>query len=365
MIRLDFLKDHLESLGFLELKKDLRYTEKLLLKKEIPLPFKVAAIKEKLYDSLPGFKQEELIEGIIFLLGLDPEFKFREAYQGILLALDEKILPIISEGLLEDLDEENQEETLIKLVGVTRLGFAPQMLRIQIGRIALALDTGRETRDFLNLARDIFADLIREGTDSPLPYYYMGFYYYHTGAYAKAKKAWQKSLAMSLPEAFDSALIEIFPELENKIQYEEGYDLILKGRYQEGLEKLLPLKESYDDWWNYLFFIGLGYRMLEEYPKAIHYFERALALSPDNLDILNELGISFTMDRNFEEAGRVYHQALLLEPGNSEILCNMGILAYSKGNDALAMEFFEKARNINPADEITLQWIDHLLNFNN
>ncbi|OPL09273.1 MAG: hypothetical protein AVO33_07355 [delta proteobacterium ML8_F1] len=363
-MRLDFFKEHLESLGFLELKKDLAYTDNLVLRKEVPLPFRLEAIKGKLYDSLPGFKQQELIEGIIFLLGLDPDFKYKEDYKKILLALDENIFPIVAEGLLENLAEDNQEQTLIQLAGITHLGFSPETLLIQIGRIALAIDEKNQIPELSELAGEIFAGLIRQETVSPLPYYYLGFYYYNKGLYAKGKKAWEKSLEMGLPEAFDLELIALFPELKNKIQYEEGYELILKGRYEEGLEKLLPLKDLYDNWWNYLFFVGLGYRMMEDYPRAVHHFEKALALSPENTDILNELGICHTMEESFEQAAEVFHQAILLDSGNHEILCNMGILEFSKGNDALAMEFLQKAYSMDPTDEVTLQWMDYLRNFN-
>ena len=50
----------------------------------------------------------------------------------------------------------------------------------------------------------------------------------------------------------------------SKVEYEEGYTLVFQGKFEEGLEKLLPLEEKYGDWWNLLFMIGLAYKNMNE-----------------------------------------------------------------------------------------------------
>ncbi len=360
IIGLDFIREHLDEIAFFELMKDIELKNGTILDKNIPMPLVVDAVKDKIYDSDPSFSQTELIDGIIFLLGLDPKFKHKDYYTELLLKIDDNILEVSAGNILENIRPDNQIESLIKLVGVFNSGFESEDLLINIGRLNLDIYRENGVEDFNGLAKRIFEYLLKKETTSPLPEYYLGYYYYNKGLYSKAKFLWDNSTAKDLDEQRKIELIEIFPKLQSRMIYEDGYELILKGRYDEGLEKLLFIKDEFSEWWNVFFFIGLGYRYKEEYQNAIHYLNRALELSADNVDILNELGICHTMISDYDKASEIYRKAIVLDPTNHELICNMGIVYFNKGELDLARKFFNQAYDLNPEDEITKQWIEHM-----
>jgi len=359
-ISLEFLSDKLDDIVFFNLKTDIKINEKIILDKEVPIPLMIDSVKDKLNDSDPEFTQNEIINGIIFLLGLDNEFKYKSYYKEILVNIDVNILEKIANQILIDILDKNKISSFIKLVGIKNLGFENDLLYLNIARLAFEIWQKNKNENYVLISKIIFEKLINSNEEMALPYYYMGYYYYNKGEYSKGKEFWEIAIDKGLEDEYKAELVEIFHKLEGNLIYEEGYKLILNGRYDEGLEKLLSLKDEYDQWWNLYFFIGLGYRFKQEYDRALHYFEYALNLNSKNVDIMNEIGICHTMSGNNELAIEVYNKALELKLENNEILCNLGI-AYLNSEDAKAGEFYiKKAFEINPKDEVTIRWMDYI-----
>ncbi|MEA3423734.1 MAG: tetratricopeptide repeat protein [Bacillota bacterium] len=360
IIGLEFLSEKLDQIAFFELMKDIEFGNRITLDKNIPLPLVVESVKDKIYESDPSFSQTELIDGIIFLLGLDPKFKHKGYYRELLLKIDDDILEVSAGNILKNIVPGNQIDSLVKIIGLFNLGFESEELLLNIGRLSIDIYRENGVEDFNDLARRIFEYLLKNESTSPLPEYYLGYYYYNKGMYSKAKYLWENSIDKELDEQLKIELVEIFPKLQSRMIYEDGYELILKGRYDEGLEKLLFIKDEFSEWWNVFFFIGLGYRFKEEYQSAIHYLNRALELSGDNVDIMNELGICFTMTSDYDKASEIYRRAIVLDPTKHELICNMGIVYFNKGQLDLARKFFNQAYDLNPEDEITKQWMEHI-----
>ncbi|MBN2259514.1 MAG: tetratricopeptide repeat protein [Clostridiales bacterium] len=360
MINLSFLKEKLDQIVFFELMKDIELKNGFILDKKFPIPLLLESVKDKIYDSNPVFSQSEMTDGIIFLLGLDPKFKYLAYYKELLLGIDENILEILSAEILNEITLENRLDSLVKIVGIHHLGLDDENLMINIGRLSNDIYIENENEEFNNLSRRIFEYLLEKNVFSPLPEYYLGYFYYNKGMYSKAKSLWENSFDKGLEENQQLELIEIFPKLKSKIIYEEGYELILKERYDEGLEKLLSVKDEFSEWWNIYFFIGLGYRFKEDYRSAIHYFNRALEINDDNVDTMNEIGICYTMLGEYEKAIEIYSNSIVLNPENHETICNLGIVYYNKGDLKLASKFIQKAYEIAPDDEVTKIWIEYL-----
>lgn len=359
-ISLEFLSEKLDDIVFFNLKRDIKISGKIILDKEVPIPLMIASVKDKLNDSDPEFTQNEIIDGIVFLLGLDNKFKHKSYYKEILLNIDENSLEKIANQILMDIIDANKISSFIKLVGINNLGFENDLLYLNIARLAFEIDQVNKNKNYILISKIIFEKLMNSNEELPLPYYYMGYYYYNKGDYSKAKEFWEIAMDKGLPEEHRSDLVEIFHKLEGNLIYEKGYKLILNGRYDEGLEKLLSLKDEYDQWWNLYFFIGLGYRFKQEYDRALHYFEYALNLNSTNVDIMNEIGICHTLNGNNEIAIEVYNKALELKPENYEILCNLGIVYLNTGDDKTAEIYIKKAFELNPKDEVTAKWMQHI-----
>ena len=149
-------------------------------------------------------------------------------------------------------------------------------------------------------------------------------------------------------------------DLHAKIKFEEGYKLVINERPTEGLEILLALEPEYLDWWNLMFFIGLGYRMTNDYDKALKYFGKVMELNTGHITTYNEIGLCYMTMERYEEAIKAFKEALKMDRENSEILCNLGIVYLQLGELDESEGFFMRSLKKDPEDEITVSWIKKL-----
>jgi tetratricopeptide (TPR) repeat protein len=82
--------------------------------------------------------------------------------------------------------------------------------------------------------------------------------------------------------------------------------------------------------------VGLDYVLLDDYPDAIHWLERAVQMDNSNAKAWYALGRSYYTQSRFSEAERAFKKALLLDPENLKAAENLGLVydAENKGKEA-------------------------------
>ncbi|MBK5912335.1 hypothetical protein CCR85_12650 [Rhodothalassium salexigens] len=110
-------------------------------------------------------------------------------------------------------------------------------------------------------------------------------------------------------------------------------------------------------WYPY-FARAIAYEQTDRWPEAEADLKRAMAIRPDQADVLNYLGYSW-IDRGLHlDAGMdLIERAMDLEPGNGFIIDSMGWAHYLRGNYDQAVAFLEQAIVEEP-DDPTIS--DHL-----
>lgn len=186
-----------------------------------------------------------------------------------------------------------------------------------------------------------------------LAYYHLGYHYYNQGQYIKSLATWEESLRLGLDDDLVAEIQENIGKMDFKVQYEQGYTLVLQGKSEEGLEKLLPLEEQHSDWWNLLFMIGLAYKNMREFEEAKNYFNKILILKPSQVDTIVELGLCEAATLNLDKCIEYFESAAKLKE-DPEILCNLGMAYLNNGNIDDATYYIERAYELDPQDEVTI-----------
>ncbi|WP_427338449.1 tetratricopeptide repeat protein [Caloranaerobacter sp. DY30410] len=359
-----FFKEKTENLTFIELKPGAKTKfNKFKLDSNIPLPILVdeliTEIKER--RAQDEIKVSSIIRGMIYTIGVDPNFPYIDKYKDILYGFDEKIedfilyngVKFIKEGLLDDgliylralitLNKKNVD-------GLYNYGVALE----ERAKKYLELRDEKRAKIFINESTRQFEDILEIDTDYSLAYYKLGYHYRLNKQFIKCKIIWEKFLTLSENEELKEEIKLNLLEIQDDITYEEGYNEIFTGNPVKGLEKLLPLKEKYTDWWNLLFIIGLGYRQIGDFVKAKEEFENVLSIIPGQVDALNELGLCLANLGQYEEAIEKFTEAYKKRPKDYEILCNRGMTYLQMGILDKAKEDIQKAYDENPLDEITI-----------
>ncbi|GEM_PF-1550017 len=101
------------------------------------------------------------------------------------------------------------------------------------------------------------------------------------------------------------------------------------------------------DIWN---FLGLAYLALEDYRKALLYFELALNLERQDATIFNNIGLVSERLGDTLEAINYYRDAVLLQPDHDEALQNFSLLTQKSGNlDIAQATFAQLTEDASPA----------------
>ena len=362
----EYLKDNLDSLVFINLKdgKDIKVKE-CTIDSTIPLPLMVENVVDKVKgtEDVSDISIVTIAQGMIKVIGIDSKFIYNDIYIEFLRNFDENVIKIIIEQGTKYMQENQNKDGLICFKAAAFMDKDNLDALYNYGRAVeeLAFEDDKNIKSTLEQeALEGFEHITVNHSEYGLGYYHLGFYYLNLGQFKKAELLWKNALELDTPETFKDDIYEKLGDIAYKITYEEGYNLILSGQEEAGLEKLLSLEERFPEWWNLLFFIGLGNRFIGNIQEALLYFKKADKLMPDMPDILNEIGLCKMTIGSFEEGQKNFEKALKIKKDDTELMCNLGVAHFQMGEYDDAKYWMERVLELDPEDEVANQWLNKL-----
>ena len=369
-----YLLKKAEELAFITIKHDGEFqVEGYKMPSEgLNVPIKndvlVKGIKDK--TAQDNINVMSIADGMIFIIGIDSNFKYNEEYKKFLDAFKVKVNLDLKAymGYMSKkyFDIGELTDSLIYLKAMITM--YPNDIEVLYHYSIVCQEIAKQEQksmdsDAMNAylleALSKLEMIIEIDESFSLAYYHLGYHYYNQGQYIKAKVIWEESIKLGIEDELVREIQDNIGKMDFKVQYEEGYSLVFQGRNEEGLEKLLPLEDEHSDWWNLLFMIGLAYKNMNEIEEAKKYFEKILIIKPNQVDALVELGLceagSFNMDKAIE-----YFETAAKIKEDPEILCNLG-MAYLNNNELDdAIYYIERAYELDPQDEVTVACLREL-----
>ena len=372
MARLDeYFKQKTSNISFIEIKENTHIdVNGYKVTEDIPLPIVVDDLIEEVKENENISEEIEFssfINGMVYILGVDPEFKYNKEYKEILYKYDEKIEDYILYRGIKDITEDKLEAGMIWLRAlyftnnknlIAKYNYA--LAVAEKAKLLIESNDMAKGRTFLDVSTNILEEILNDDPDFHLAHYKLGYHYKSKKEYKKSQLTWEKFLRLGKEDELLEEVRNCLENMKDDVIYEEGYNLVLEGYYQEGLEKLLVLEERYDKWWNLYFIIGLRYRGIGEFVDASTYYEKVLELEEDQVDALNELGLCLVYTGKVDEAIVNFTKAIDLRPEDYEIMCNRGMTYLQIDNVEDAKKDIMKAHEINPNDEITISCLNEL-----
>lgn len=80
--------------------------------------------------------------------------------------------------------------------------------------------------------------------------------------------------------------------------------------------------------------VGNLYYDAQQYPAAVEYYGRALAIRPSDADVRTDMGTAYWYMGNADRALAEFNQALVSRPDNANTLFNRGLVTLQGKNDA-------------------------------
>ena len=108
---------------------------------------------------------------------------------------------------------------------------------------------------------------------------------------------------------------------------EYGKSLVAARRPQEALPVLAQARQNKPDDWTILVAQGVAYDQLGDFPHARQSYEAALAISPNNPAILNNLGLSYMMAGDKQNAAKYLRMAAAAPGATAKVRANLALVA--------------------------------------
>lgn len=146
----------------------------------------------------------------------------------------------------------------------------------------------------------------------------------------------------------------------------EGAWLLRTNRPREAVEKLLPLYEQAPANADVAINLGGAYILMAKWNKAVRVLSKAAELHPDNPMVWTNLAaahlgrLELSGPQQQQRAIRAYLRALEIDPATPNVHYHLGLIHKDRGDLAKAIEYFEGARAVNPADQDAQYWIERL-----
>ncbi|NLW22658.1 MAG: tetratricopeptide repeat protein [Tissierellia bacterium] len=360
----DYFSKKTDKVSFVELKKGSHIRIKdYIVKDHIPLPIATNRLineikKGNLHE---GLKVAHLIDGIIFILGIDCNFKYKEEYKKIIYNYNPRIEEYILYRGLKFIEENNYEDGAIFFRALTNInaknveGIFNYALSLEnIAKDYINRNKEDEGKKFLMESTKQLETILDIDEDFSLAYYKLGYHYKYYGQFHKAKLIWEKYIKLSKDEELIQEIREELDLIADDANYEEGINHLSKGEYDKALDNFLSLMNRYSEWWNLLYLTGLAYKGIGDYEKAIEFFYKALEEGGKEINIYNELGICLFGMGNINEAIEIFSKGIDLYDQDYKIIFNRGLAYLQVGLRDKAIEDIKKAYKLNPEDE----WIN-------
>lgn len=362
----EYFKKYTDKISFIELKDDkVLNLDGYEISENTPLPIITDDLVEEIRE---GNLEEEIrmsniINGIIFILGTDDEFKYSNEYKSILNSYDENIDEYIFYKGIRNIEKENYDFGAICFKALKRVN--PENIN-GIFNYALALETIAKTfftaedeetgLAFINQSTLELETILEIDDKYPLAYYKLGYHYKFNQQYLKAKLIWNKYLLLDKDEL---RLQEIRIELENiesDVTLETGITYLSIPDFEKALDEFLKLLPKLEKWWELNYLLGLSYKGLTEYSTAVKYFNRSLEEKDDVPEVYNELGISHMLMGDIDLAVSTLSEGIEKIQDDYKLFFNRGLIYLQLNQINPAYDDIKRASQLNPEDQnIALQ----------
>lgn len=342
-----YLLEKLSKILFLEIKQGSKIND-FMFKENTFLPVKGDEIidKTKAGDDLKNIPVNMFIEGMVYVLGADKEFRFNNTYKELINHIPNSDR-FIKAAIFKHIKEEKYEDGYIML-----RGFLEIQATKDIFDKALLLVNGLRVKDSKFKEEELtLIEKAKKISNYSKPYFYEALI-------KRDEKDFQGALFcinqyLSQGGELTEEISEIKASLNTITEYDKAKEIVYEAPKQ-ALEILLPLLDTLGDSAEIYYYIAVAYRILENHEKAIYYLNEALAISGDYVEVVNELGINYASLGNYDFAIKYFRKAF--EVTKSIEICTNIIMCYINTNDLKqARLHLDIAKKLDPKDEIVLE----------
>lgn len=350
--------ERLGTLAFIELKKDISLGE-VRLSKELPLPIRTQALVEGIQtqELADHLDLEKILDGILYLMGLDENFIHRKEYEKIFFSsLKEPVKYTMSKAI--EAEKHDPIDAWIYLKGYENLDptnnevfFTLTSLMETIYNNQLEIWSDEQKNESLRTIIKRYENLIARDMGFDLPYLRLGYINLALKRYLKSKLYFEKFLLYSQKEELKEEVRIQLDEIEDYAAMESAQTYVSYGKFEEAIAYLKKIGKSYplQDYLNYL--LGLCYHKLGRNSIALEFAEETCKNSMQE-EYTNLLGMIYLQQNKLEICEKTYRQGIANNPESYLLNYNLGLILAQEKKYMQSIKFLKKAYQIQNSKEV-------------
>lgn len=358
----ELIQDKIEELAFLELMEDSNIDiNGRIFEGPLPLPILASGLISVVKDRIDDVPLALVAEGIVYSIGILPDYEYNEVYFEILEAYVGDVKGYIQKGAYEKLEEEDISGALVYLKALKNLGYEDE-------KSLFALGTALENIDISNYSENeklehaveimkIYENSLNKNPEFPLAHYKLGYIYKEFGQFLKSKMTFQKALNLDTNDFRRQEIRDVLNDIEDDVILETAILKMEKGNFAEALYSLESISSNNIDDVVY-YHISLCHYNLGNIEAAIEAIDTALGIN-DIPVYHNQLALLYEKSGDAERAIKELENTIDITGPDYLLNYNLATMQYNLGDSESALVNFEIAYEINQ-DESLREIIDYL-----
>ena len=278
----------------------------------VPVPVRIGEVE--------GLTTLKIAQNMAFVIGCDVNFRHRDSYIAYITRLFTKdfVKPLINDGV-DGAAKNDFDYACIMFRAALLIDPGNPDALYCYGRACRDAYEKGEGEDFVGRFKaeslEAFEKLTLAKPDFDMGYYFLGYGYLNLGLYMKAKLTWEDFMKLSGNGEMKSEIARWLEKLSEPVKIEEGYNKVISGRFQEGIDILSPYREDprFNNWWPLWYYLGLAYDELGDDESAKECLLKVLTLSPSNTEVMEALAAIYEAEGDEEKAEKYRHKVKVVK----------------------------------------------------
>lgn len=293
------------------------------------------------------------VEGMFLAMGADETLRFNDDYE-IILSYYKDTENCIKGLISKKIKDDKLVDAYLLLKGYYKFSKDTDIMK-------KLLLVGESLREKDKAFKEILLKDIEYSIDNllkvPEAHLYKALILKDDGEFKSAKVSINEYL--NLGGKVDDEINILIKDINNISNYEVAVESINEDPTKT-IKILLELVEDFDLNPLIYYYLGVAYRKLENYEKAIYYLNESVSRESGIYEVVVELGINYACINDFESALKYFKKAF---EANREVeVCTNIVMCYMNlGKTEDAKLHLDIAKKLNPEDEIVRE-LESILN---
>lgn len=334
-----YFRQKADKLSYIDLKNEKAEYQEVGIA-GIPLPI----ILDEMVDGInnKNFNNEidliYIVNGILYNIGVDPEFLYIGDYKKIL----NNLFPNPSEYALSKaikISERENEKANVFSRAAFLLDERNELAAYNYARVLWTLqDIKEEERHvFVEEAVRILERILAYNEENPLANFELANIFRSTGDYIKADSYLKRVLNFTDNEELKNEARDLMQKIAPDVAVENSIYYINKMNYPRALSELMTARKN-SSRYDIPYYIAIAYMNQNQMDMAEKFFEEALDKGADFASLYTDLVyVKYMLKKNFE-ALNIANEALENYPSEIKLRYNRAIILSSMGQDDKAIE---------------------------